>query len=398
MIIKITKLENKIIYIISFFLFSGYYVGLSMLFATGNSELSRYYSIPLRVILCILMLYFIKNNYTKIRRGATSLVLLFSLLYVLKVLYTEGLGWEMRNHWLEYIFYYTSFCLLPFTFYSLVDFKKHINTILSALIFSGFLLGGLSLFVFKDVLQSGGIGRISQLTYETGEAVISPLALAYSGALTIILCLYKLIYENITKKEKTYLLVTIILSFILFFLGSTRGALLAVLLCLLSFLYFGNLRNKLRFTFLFILGIPLVIYGVEATGSAIFKRSQATLETGDSSGREPLWNAAIDEFISNPILGGRIEVSNIYPHNIFLEVLMATGIIGFILFMIFLLKSFKKGFNAAKINRIYTIPFFIFICAISQHMFTGALWGAIMLFAALGMMNFNTSRNKIYEK
>lgn len=387
--LQTSRLEKGIIYIVSFFLYSGYYVGLSLLFATGRSELSRYYSIPLRLMLCVLMVYYISMNYTKIKKYKTIFLffILFSLLYFLKILYTENLGWKMKSNWVEYIFYYTSYCFLPFLFYSFIDFKKYKKTILNALIFSGFLLGGLSLFVFKDVLQSGGIGRISLLTYETGEAVISPLALAYSGALTIILCLYKLIYENITKKVKTYLLVTIILSFILFFLGSTRGALLAVLLCLLSFLYFGNLRNKLRFTFLFILGIPLVIYGVEATGSGIFKRSQATLETGDSSGREPLWNAAIDEFISNPILGGRIEVSNIYPHNIFLEVLMATGIIGFILFMIFLLKSFKKGFNAAKINIIYTIPFFIFICAISQHMFTGALWSAIMLFAAVGMFN-----------
>src|SRR5690606_15898431 len=117
----------------------------------------------------------------------------------------------------------------------------------------------------------------------------------------------------------------------------------------------------------------------------------SSVEEGDSSGRGPLWAAAVEEFVEYPFFGGRIEVSGTYPHNIFLEILMATGIIGFILFMIIFFGSVKKGFSSARSNNIYVIPFLIFICGISQHMFTGALWGAITLFAALGMFNSITA-------
>ena len=44
--------------------------------------------------------------------------------------------------------------------------------------------------------------------------------------------------------------------------------------------------------------------------------------------------------MNNPVLGGSIEVSGIYPHNIILEVLMSTGIIGFMLFVYLFITAF----------------------------------------------------------
>lgn len=382
------KLSNNIVAIICFFSFSGYYLGLSFFFILNKISFTRFYSIPLRIVLIALMLYGIYKNIDRIKHKYTvPAFLLFSMIYIFKTVYTEFIGFEMSSPWFEYVFYYFSYSFFPFFFFSTINFKKYKNIIIDTLIFSGFILGVASIYMFKEVLITGGIGRISLLTYETGDSIISPLALAYSGSLTIALCLYKLIYEVNTRFYTTYLFITMVISFILFFLGSTRGALIAILLCVLVFIYFGSVQNKLRAFLYFILSIPLIIYGVQKTGSSIFERSMSTIETGDSSGREPLWNDAINEFTKHPIFGGRIEVSGIYPHNLFIEILMATGVIGFLIFMVFFAGSVKKGFVAAKSDTIYIIPFLIFICGLSQHMFTGALWSAIMFFSALGMFN-----------
>lgn len=138
---------------------------------------------------------------------------------------------------------------------------------------------------------------------------------------------------------------------------------------------------------LVLISTPLFIYLINFTGSSIIKRTSSTLETGDASGRLQLWDEAFREFLANPLIGGRIEVSGIYPHNIFLEIAMATGIIGLFLFLIILLKSIKSGREKIKISPMFMIPFLIFICGLAQHFFSGALWGAIMLFSGLGLLN-----------
>ncbi len=388
------KVQNKYISIVSFFLYSGYYVGLSFFYLLNLKEFSRFYSVPLRLLLSIIMIYVIilyRKNLKK-NRFVNILFFLFSFLYVVKVMYTELYflhGIPASRSWIEYIFYYMSYTVLIFMFFSTIDLKKYKDVIINAIIFSGFLLGILSLFIFKEVLLSGGIGRISELEYETGKEVISPLALAYSGSITIVLCLYKLIYQKPNKKEKIYLYLTLSVAFGLFFLGATRGALVAVLIGLLSLIYFGTVKNRLKFSFLFVLAIPLIIYGVEATGSAIFERSLNTVETGDSSGREPLWNAAIEEFINNPILGGRIEVSGIYPHNIFLEILMATGTVGFIIFLIIMIWCIKNGLRSIKLNKIYLFSLLIFLIGFSMSNFSGAIYSVTIFFGGLGLLSNN---------
>lgn len=392
---KISKINNLIIFIVSFFLYSGYYIGLMYFFNTGIPEMSRLYSIPLRFFIFIIMTLYVIKNCSRLRHNTTVyvLLLLFSFLYIAKVIYTASIDPDTSRSWYEYIFYYLSYSLMPFIFYSAVNLGYYKSTILNALILSGFLLGIYSIYTFNSVLISGGIGRLSDITRETGDAVISPLALAYSGAITILLSVYGIMYEKVKGLKLVYYMVTIILSFSMFFLGATRGAFLVLVIGSMAFIYFGNLKGKLMFIVLFAIAIPLIIYGVELTGSAVFDRITYTIEEGDSSGRERLWTEAYQEFTEYPILGGRIEVSGIYPHNIFLEILMATGIVGFQLFMFFLIIIFRRGYfllNNSRIH-IYFIPMLIFIWGISQHMVTGSLWGAITFFSSLGMFNSNHS-------
>tara|TARA_R110002072_G_scaffold258339_1_gene417010 strand:- start:9493 stop:10674 length:1182 start_codon:yes stop_codon:yes gene_type:complete len=390
------KIEKSIIYIISFFLYSGYYVILSLFFISNQVDLTRFYSIPLRMLLSVLMVFFIFKKWKTLKKSnvAIRVFILFSLLYIFKVLFSENLGSFLSRNWYEYIFYFISYAFLPFLFFSSVDLNKHKNTILNALIFSGFLLSILTVIFFKDVLLTGGVSRINLLTYETEEAVISPLALSYSGALTFLLCLYRLLYTNLRGVTLFYILLTMIASSLIFLLGSTRGALLAVLLGAIAFIYFSNAKRKIFFVFLFAALTPLIIYAIEFTGSSIIERTISSYETGDTSGREKLWSEAFQEFLNYPILGGRIEVSGIYPHNIFLEVMMATGLLGLILFLYFFFKSFLNGYKLAKHNHIFLIAIMIFVIGISQHMVTGALWGAITFFTSLGLFNSKLTYGK----
>jgi O-antigen ligase len=77
------------------------------------------------------------------------------------------------------------------------------------------------------------------------------------------------------------------------------------------------------------------------------------------------------EFIKNNILGYGLNSSfsliGYYPHNIFLEIMLSCGIIGFIIFLIILAIYFYK-FKLAILDRFYSLP----LCMMSLYIFL--LW------------------------
>ena len=207
-------MDKKTLYIsiISFFAYSGYYAGLAIIFSLNLIDLSRFYSIPLRLFLCIIMGVLIVKRKVNMESQTLRLIAVFTILYIIKVLITENTIAEgdllpASKVWYEYIFFFIAFNLLPFLVYSSLDFYRFKNVILNSLIFSGFILALLSIYLYQDILV-GGIGRISEAKYNNpGLETLSPLALSYSGVLTITLCFYKLIrinprvFSNLNRKK-----------------------------------------------------------------------------------------------------------------------------------------------------------------------------------------------------
>lgn len=233
------------------------------------------------------------------------------------------------------------------------------------------------------------MGRISMLIYQDSgmekDEIISPLALAYGAALNLSLLLpYYKLYADKKLITKIYLIVNAILSLIMFSLGSTRGAFLALILSLVYYVMTSK-GAKLKYIFLGMVAVPVFLYILEITGSNLLLRTTDAVSKGDTSGRNVLWDAAIEEFVHNPVFGGRIEVSGIYPHDIFLEIAMGMGAVGLILFLALIIGSLIK-FSKIRLDR----KVFVYICfinAASQYLVTGAFWGAILLFFSLGLMN-----------
>src|SRR5690606_31006775 len=144
--------------------------------------------------------------------------------------------------------------------------------IINGLITSGFFLAIFSIYFFGDQILSGSVGRIGK-SIDSDDGVISPLALAYSSVLTISICIYKLLYEKSKLLGKIFTIIVILLSIVLFLLGSTRGALVALFLIILVFIYFGDAKRKMISIVLVVLSAPIVIWAIEFTGSSILERT-----------------------------------------------------------------------------------------------------------------------------
>ena len=78
----------KIIRFITFFLFSGYYAFLAILIALNLTSVSRYVTVPLRLLTTILMLYVIVKIGKKksLKNIYILLFICFWILYIIKVL------------------------------------------------------------------------------------------------------------------------------------------------------------------------------------------------------------------------------------------------------------------------------------------------------------------------
>lgn len=383
---------KKIIFIISFFTFSGFYAGLAFIYSLNLVEYSRFYTIPLRVILSIFMIVIIMQNRKNLvlnKNGKyLTMFIIFWIIYIVKVLYTESISTlnDLGKLWYEYILYSILYVVIPFLTFYLIDYEKFKKQILEGFIFSGFILGVVSLYLYGKYLLLG-IGRLNNVRYITGEEVLSPLALSYSGVLTIVLCMYKflIVKEEKNIKNTTYLLITIILSFIMFLLGSSRGSVIAFVLSVPFFITQSAFKQKIKIISLSILSIPIIIWAMEASGSSLFNRIGNTSDD-DGGGRGSLWSNALDHFYDYPILGGRIEIGGIYPHNFIIEILMATGFIGFILLVPVIIRGFTIGNKMSKEDPSNLFLLLTLIVGFSQHLFSGGIYTAISLFTPLGII------------
>lgn len=377
----------------SFFIFSGYYVLLVILISSGLINSTRTYTIPLRLLTTIIMFFLLFKNLGKTNKSTLLNIcfITFWIIYFMKIVIHKVDLHVLNRSWYEYIFYAVNFCILPFLVFSKIDFNRYKKDILNGLIFSGFMLGVVSLFLYRDIILLG-VGRISDAKYMGFDETLSPLALSYSGSLTLMLCFHELIHNKNKKLAyNIYLYVTIILSSLMFFLGSSRGSIIAIVVTLPLFIIYAGRKNIYKIILNFSIGIPLFIYGVYKTGSSIFIRTSDTIESGEY-GRGHLWSDAWNEFLNNPFIGGRIEIG-FYPHNFILEILMATGFLGFIIFFLILFKGFINIYKKSFVDSGYSYVFIILVQGLVQYSFSGALYFAVLLFFPLGIayskLNYN---------
>lgn len=386
------RATNAIVFILSFFSFSGYYTGLALFISIGDISASRIYSVPIRLTVTFLALYLIIKNWSSIRRfhhpSLTICFLFFWTIYSFNV-FANFSSEEYRINWYEYIFYAITYCIVPFFAFLSLPYHKYKKQILNGLLISGASLGAISIYLYGNLISSG-ISRISMLKYEDADAgFLSPLALSYSAALTISVSVIYLAYEKPTPAIRALIYLALPLSLFMFFLGASRGSVLAISATFIILIYYSSIKIKIRSLFFLALLIPSILAGASYTGSGVIERLMSTseaIDTGSSSAaRIDIWQETIKNFIASPIIGGKLEISGSYPHNIFLEILMNTGIIGGALILYPILFGLIKSINISRFQK-NLFPLVFITQGLTQHMFSGSINNAILICMPLGIV------------
>lgn len=349
--------KNKIEFFFVFFLTFGYIFVYALAMPLGT--LNKYFSVPFRMLMLLVSGYIIYRNFDNIKKRKLTVIFtaLFWMFYLFKTIYSFNndayLPKAMKN---EYEIYIRILFLnmLPYIAILSINFSKEIVVKLNELIFNFLLIMlGISclytIFVWNIYHQSSGVF----FSYY--------ISVGHYGLSLLIISVF--FYFQSPKKLLKPIL-GILLGIFTIVTSSARSPMLAafIILIVLLLMYANTLKYwilLLSFALLFVIGI----YYVKQTSFSefgFFKRMYDAIFEGNAYGRSYYLSKGWHVFKDNVFVGGRVLFEDgMYPHNIFVEVLMSMGLVGIILFFFYFkdLSKFKIDFLKSKI---YYLPFVLF--------------------------------------
>jgi len=268
---------------------------------------------------------------------------------------------------------------------------------------------------YKNVLLLGSLLMIVTLFFvewdvrrivlDTGRSVKetgNPLAIArFAGELAIIAIFFGI------KQKSTFIkissVVVTILGVLVIIKSGTRGQLLA--LFLVAFLFsikINSIKNLLLIGVLCVFFGFIVSYFLELYWGEGGRWSSDRME-GAFEGRVNNIRILFDLWISSPLtilfgLGNSASyhpsILGLYPHNMTVEILCEEGLIGFFIFLIILIRTFKSySLDNKNIHEIRTL-FALFIYAFIVSFKQGSMLGNVTFFMYSILVNKVLNENK----
>lgn len=361
------------------------------------------------VVILLLLFYQIQHYGLAIRKRGLLFFLFYSLfifLYITVFPYykLENLVKAPSSY---FNFFYRSFQVL-FYILCIQTIIRHFSVtkyILTSLITATIPTVFFMWFVGYETIQFYGLDKDGDY--------ISLLAIGYANAYLIPLSV--LFYKKMYSKK----LISMIFALIVFLTASTlvllageRGpilwAMVNIFICL--FLISKNSRRyvvaAVFFVILLFANIDYVIETVSTFSPRAAEKIEMTIKEGDTNGRFDLDNEqsstyliGLNQFISSPFYGSYFRLitkdyfRGHYPHNIFIEILMTMGLLGFIPFLYLLSVVWKKV--RKTMNGSYTdnqlafvsifLSEFLLLMTSSTVLFDTAFWCFFVLLCNIDM-------------
>lgn len=188
-------------------------------------------------------------------------------------------------------------------------------------------------------------------------------------------------------------------------LSGSRGGLVALFGAVLLFLIVQLRSAKKLFRALMCLGaVALIVIGVvwRVPGAAQWVESRFgdTLlgEEVYTSGRDVLFQAAVELFQANPLFGAGLTAfpnryGGGYPHNIFLESLASTGILGTLLLCGAVVSGLSVALRQSRQNRHATALLIAVVFLILAAQFSGGLYDSRLIWFLMPFVLVDDSRS-----
>ncbi|MGE6754760.1 O-antigen ligase family protein [Rossellomorea sp. NPDC071047] len=248
------------------------------------------------------------------------------------------------------IYGYILICFIVFNYFnSISQYRVTVGSTHPVAI--GELLG---LFVIINFLSPNGVNKhlIGRLNAFIGLATMLFIVGSRGAFFSVILCIFVILMMLASSKGKLFILVSAILS--LFFYNFVTTSMYVI----------SKFPTISRFSFKNILNDPSV------TGSSQYV------------GRFDVYKESLQLFEGNFLFGAGLK--SVYSHNIFLELLATTGLLGFLILFLFFLLIIIKSFKITNNQTAYwLVALFFFVFIYRQTSFALDTSKSVFLFAGI---------------
>jgi O-antigen ligase len=184
----------------------------------------------------------------------------------------------------------------------------------------------------------------------------------------------------------------------------SRGGFIAILAGLFATFIIAEAKSKFKiiafFSGIVFLAVLVISSNYEFFSLFIEKRING-IESG--GGRFEVWGNALELFYKKPLFGygifSFVDLSNNvygiakYAHNTYLEVLVETGLVGFVIFLFFIcitiVTSYKNSLNLPHARFLFPLNVSFFVCIIGLSMYINTIFWFLLL------INFLVARRKL---
>lgn len=251
--------------------------------------------------------------------------------------------------------------------------------------------------------QTGKIAMINFVNVEIDENYVSALI-----AMATLFLFNSLL--NRQKKEKKYVSILKIMIFginlLAIALSGSRAALIGTIICV-CLSYFMAFSKELTlkkivkllviFGFIFVIGVKVLDYIPTWTFDRYFNSNYSD---NSNNKRILMWKNGLNGFFSSPFYGYSIRIFDKLPqfctingfripervpaHQTYIDLLLYSGILGFIPFIVFLYKVFKNNITQSEKRMFPMILLFLFITNIVGAEKSVFMWNNLILFTIIG--------------
>lgn len=304
-------------------------------------------------IICILLKGKIKFTYY------TIIMLIYGVLLTFSLFWTKDISYGLTT-----LYWYTTCVVMTFFVSNYIDSKEKFYIVINTYIVAGIVLSLLLYSTYGlDIFNVAANSKYGiRLGGEVGNSNVIGLNLAFS----VCFALYLLVnFKNNLVKKVFYITSIFIISPVLFLSGSKKA--LFVLLFGILYIFITHKTDKkiiFRKSKGILLSVTLLylVYWLLNNVSAFWYIGQRVNEMfatfqgqGVSStdlSRINMIKSSIEHFKNAPLLGNGIAHSKVvfgtYSHNNYVEILMNTGVVGFLIYYSVYLISMYKAYKLSK--------------------------------------------------
>ena len=241
----------------------------------------------------------------------------------------------------------------------------------------------------ENLSVSGDSYDIGRLHIES----VNPITMGYVGLSLLLLSTWPILMrvKNLTSGKKLLAFAGAALGLYLIVAAASRGPVVTLFVVMCFYLLSVNLKKTwkpivLALVFLTI-GYNMAVHLEEAGRFRMISRIENAFSGDDIAvrDRQTAYTGAWQQFLDSPIVGDALEekVTRFYPHNVILESLMATGVVGGVPFLVMFTLGIGCAYRLLKWRAINGWVALIFIQYFTAAQFSGAIYSSTIMWTFL---------------